>query len=153
MHQAQRFRTRAGLAADLRAAAPPGAGRRWPRVSIWQGQRDRTVDPRNAGALAAQWSEIHGFGPEPTLAEEFTGGVRRVAWTRRGRTAVEMWTLANTGHGFPVSPSEPGCGRIGPWVVDAGISAAQRMAEFWQLGAAPRVARLSQARPASARRT
>ena len=92
MHQAQRFRTRAGLAADLRAAAPPGAGRRWPRVSIWQGQRDRTVDPRNAAALAAQWSEIHGFGAEPTLAEEFTGGVRRVAWTRRGRTAVEMWT-------------------------------------------------------------
>lgn len=153
MRRAQRFRTRAGLAADVRAAAPPSASRSWPRVSIWQGQRDRTVDPRNAEALAAQWSEVHGFGQVPTLEEDFTSGVRRVAWTRRGRTAVELWTLAELGHGFPVSPSEPGCGRIGPWVVDAGIGAAQRMAEFWGLAAAPRRARVSPARPASARRT
>lgn len=151
MRRAQRFRTRAGLAADVRAAAPPSASRSWPRVSIWQGQRDRTVDPRNAEALAAQWSEVHGFGPEPTLEEEFTSGVRRVAWTRRGRTAVELWTLADVGHGFPVSPSEPGCGRIGPWVVDAGIVAAQCMAEFWGLTGNPRQPKLNPLPPASGR--
>jgi poly(3-hydroxybutyrate) depolymerase len=151
MRRAPWFRTRAGLAAEVRAAAPARATKGWPRLSIWQGLRDHTVDPRNAHALAAQWSEVHGWGEASTLEEEFTGGVRRSAWGRPARPAVELWTLSHTGHGFPVSSSEPGHGRVGPWVVDAGICAARRMAEFWGLTDAAAQRRLAPPRPTRAR--
>jgi poly(3-hydroxybutyrate) depolymerase len=91
------------------------------------------VNPANADALAAQWSELHGWSAEPGTLEEVAPGVRRRAWGRAARPAVELWTLDEVGHGFPVDPRSPGGGRVGPWVVDVGLSAAQRMAAFWGL--------------------
>ncbi len=133
MRRGNPLRLRHYLAANVRAAAPSRATRAWPRLSIWQGARDQTVSPVNAEALADQWSELHGWGAQPTTVAEVTPGVQRRAWGRAGRPAVELWTLDGFGHGFPVDPHAPGGGRVGPWVADAGLSAAQRMAAFWGL--------------------
>jgi poly(3-hydroxybutyrate) depolymerase len=133
MRRADSRRTRTALAGDVRVAARSQSRRTWPRLSIWQGDRDRTVDPANAEALAAQWSELHGYGAMPT-ADEATPGVRRRAWGRPNRPpSVELWTIAHVGHGFPVDPHTPDSGRAGAWVVDAGLCAAQLMAAFWTL--------------------
>jgi poly(3-hydroxybutyrate) depolymerase len=79
--QAQRadysWRTRKALAAHVRAATPSRSRKRWPRLTIWQGSRDRTVAPGNAEALAAQWSELHGYGAVPTSDDMPAPGVRR----------------------------------------------------------------------------
>lgn len=131
MHRADPFRSRTALAAAVRAAVPSRSTQPWPRLSIWHGERDRTVSPTNAEALAAQWSALHGFDPWPTRDTLLASGVRRRVWSRSTRTAVELWTLANMGHGFPVDPSIAEGGRAGPWVLDAGISAAQHIAAFW----------------------
>jgi poly(hydroxyalkanoate) depolymerase family esterase len=133
MRDGNPLRSRQFLAAAVRAAAPARATRSWPRLSIWQGGRDRTVNPDNADALAAQWSELQGWGPSPTTVDEVGPGIRRLAWGRAARPAVELWTLEAVGHGFPADPGTPGGGRIGPWVVDAGLSATRSMAEFWGL--------------------
>ena len=134
MRRADSSRTRQALAGDVRAATRSGSREIWPRLSIWQGERDRTVDPGNAEALAAQWSELHGQGPVPTT-EEVTPGCRHRAWGRPDRPpVVELWTIAGIGHGFPVDPSAPASGHAGPWVVDAGLCAARLMASFWRLG-------------------
>jgi poly(hydroxyalkanoate) depolymerase family esterase len=131
MHRADSFRGRTTLAAAVRTAAPAARTRRWPRLSIWQGGRDRTVDPANAEALAAQWTALHGFDPPPTGDAAPALGVRRRAWGRPARPAVELWTIAHMGHGFPVDPRLADGGRAGPWVVDAGLSAARHIAAFW----------------------
>ncbi len=126
-------RTRRALADDVRSAAHSRSRKAWPRVSIWQGERDRTVDPGNAEALAAQWSELHGYGPVP-LTDHVISGVRRRAWGRPNRPpSVDLWTLAHIGHGFPVDPRTPASGRVGAWVVDAGLCATQHIAAFWGL--------------------
>ncbi|WP_254453456.1 PHB depolymerase family esterase [Siccirubricoccus sp. G192] len=143
MHRAGgAWRSRRDLADAVRAATPPRPGRPWPRLSIWQGGRDRTVDPANAEILAAQWSELHGCGAEPATEAEVAPGLRRLTWGRPGgkaaRPAVELWRLARLGHGFPVDPRGAGGGREGAWVVDAGLSAAQRMAEFWGISSGRR---------------
>ena len=138
MRRGNPLRLRQYLAANVRAAAPPRATRAWPRLSIWQGARDHTVNPVNGEALAAQWSELHGWGAQPNAFDEPAPGVQRRAWGRAARPAVELWTLDEVGHGFPVDPRMPGGGRVGPWVVDAGLSAAQRMAAFWGLESARR---------------
>jgi len=133
MRRADRGRTRQALADAVRFAARSRSRRTWPRVSIWQGERDRTVDPGNAEALAAQWSELHGYGPTPAT-DLAAPGVRRRAWGKPNRLpAVDLWTLANMGHGFPVNPHRPASGRAGAWVVDAGLCAAQHIAAFWGL--------------------
>ena len=139
MRQAGSQRTRMALAEDVRAASRSRTRPRlhprtvWPRLSIWHGERDRTVDPGNAEALAAQWSELHGHGPVP-IRDEVSPGVRHRSWGRPNRpSAVELWTIAGIGHGFPVDARTQASGRVGPWVVDAGLSAAQAMAAFWGL--------------------
>ena len=133
MRQANLGRPREALADDVRSAGRSHSRKTWPRLSIWQGERDRTVDPGNAEALAAQWSELHGYGPVPAV-DQSAAGTRRRAWGRPNRSpAVELWTLPSVGHGFPVDARAPGGGRPGAWVVDAGLCAAQRIAEFWGL--------------------
>src|SRR3954468_17161927 len=66
MHRADPYRSRTALAGAVRTAAPARRTRPRPRLSIWQGGRDRTVDPANAEALAVQWTALHGFDPPPT---------------------------------------------------------------------------------------
>jgi poly(3-hydroxybutyrate) depolymerase len=133
MRQADLFRTRMALANDVRKVTCSESRKSWPRLSIWQGERDRTVDPGNAEALAAQWSELHGFGPVPT-SDHATLGVRRRIWSRPNRfPSVDLWTLKHQGHGFPVDPHTPGSGRVGAWLADAGLSAAQLITAFWAL--------------------
>jgi poly(hydroxyalkanoate) depolymerase family esterase len=133
MRQADLFRTRIALANDVRKVTRSNSRKAWPRLSIWQGERDRTVDPGNAEALAAQWSELHGFGPVPT-SDHATPGVRRRIWSRPNRPpSVDLWTLKHHGHGFPVDPHTLGSGRVGAWLADAGLSAAQLITAFWGL--------------------
>jgi poly(3-hydroxybutyrate) depolymerase len=131
MRRANRSRTRRGLADDVRAATSSGARKAWPRVTIWQGDRDKTVDPGNAEALAVQWSEVHGFAAAPTV-DECTSGVRRRAWGRTNRPpSVDLWTIGDMGHRFPVDFQTPAPFGAGPWLTNAVISAPERMAMFW----------------------
>ncbi len=53
MRHADLFRTRLALANDVRKVTRATSRKAWPRLSIWRGERDRTVDPGNAEALAA----------------------------------------------------------------------------------------------------
>ncbi|WP_431281512.1 extracellular catalytic domain type 1 short-chain-length polyhydroxyalkanoate depolymerase [Humitalea sp. 24SJ18S-53] len=131
MHRADPYRSRAGLVAAVHASAPPRGKQPWPRLSIWQGEQDRTVNPANAEVLAAQWSGLHGLDPDPATDAAVAPGIRRRTWGRAARPAVELWTIAGLGHGFPIQQAAPGGGRPGPWVLEAGLPAARHIAAFW----------------------
>ena len=133
MRQADLFKSRVALANNVRTVTHANSRKVWSRLSIWQGKRDRTVNPGNAEALAAQWSELHGYTSMPT-SEQITPGVRRQTWGRPNRPpSVDLWMLEHMGHGFPVNPRALASGHVGPWVVDAGLSAAQLISAFWGL--------------------
>jgi feruloyl esterase len=131
MHRADPHRSRTALAAAIQVAVPARSARSWPRLSIWQGGRDRTVNPANAEALAAQWTALHGLDASPSTETTPAPGILRRAWGRPGRPAVELWTIAGMGHGFPVDPRRVDGECEAPWVVDAGLSAARHIAAFW----------------------
>ncbi|MFC7478122.1 alpha/beta hydrolase family esterase [Dankookia sp. GCM10030260] len=131
MYRADPYRSRGALAAAVQAALPARSTRSWPRLSIWQGGRDRMVNPANAEALAAQWTALHGFDASPTSETAPVPGILRRAWGKPTRPAVELWTLAAIGHGFPIDPRRADGECEGPWVVSAGLSAAHHIAAFW----------------------
>lgn len=131
MHRAGAFRGRPALAASVRAASPARGKASWPRLSIWQGGRDRTIDPANADVLVAQWTALHGIdaisGSEITVAP----GIIRRRWGKATGPAVELWTIADMGHGFPVDRGAIGGGHEGVNVIDAGVAGAAAIAQFW----------------------
>lgn len=112
----------------------------WPRVSIWQGDADSTVNPLNADEIAKQWCDVHGLAAPPVV--EAAAGYRRSVWAdARGRPAVEAVRIAGLGHGAPLATAGPdGCGVAGPFLLEAGISSSLEIARFWGLADAPAVA-------------
>ncbi len=134
MHHASRFSSRVALADDVRRAAPASQNRKWPRLSIWHGGHDRVIDPANGEALAAQWSELHGYGETPNIDDVSATGIRRRIWGTAKRPVVEFWTIPEMGHGFPIDSSLPGGGARGFGIADAGIPAARHIAKFWGIG-------------------
>ncbi|HET9018772.1 MAG TPA: PHB depolymerase family esterase, partial [Acetobacteraceae bacterium] len=123
--------TWAERAAERAAARGPApAGGRWPRLSVWHGEADRTVDPANGEALAGQWTALLGLPEVPDAAHFPAPNLRRRVWRdEAGGDAVEHWTVAGFGHAFPVAGGRP----ADPFVLPAGIDAADAMARFWGL--------------------
>ena len=125
----------ASLASYIRRASPHTGA--WPRLSVWQGSEDTTVDPANADAIARSWALLQGLD---TSAHDTVNGQARQIWhDGRGRQAIEAITIAGMGHGTPIATTgAEACGTPGPYMLDAGISSTRRIAAFWDI--APAVA-------------
>lgn len=122
----------AALAGLVEAAS--GHAGPWPTVSVWHGDSDKTVSPANAGLILAQWRAVHGIAAEPSTDEEVDGHRRRAWRDATGREVIEEYCIAGLEHGTPLSTSDPhGCGAVGPFMLEAGISSTRRIANFWGL--------------------
>jgi poly(3-hydroxybutyrate) depolymerase len=110
-----------------------------PRVAVWQGEEDRTVDPANLQELVEQWTAVHGIDAEAD-AESAQAGVlvRDYAAEAGGPALVESIMVSGLGHAQPVDPgpSPRHCGAVAAHLEDRDICAALEIAEFW--GLAPR---------------
>ena len=98
----------------------------WPRISIWHGGLDTTVNINNAQAILAQWADLHGL-PLTAASQQLVDGAIRVSWGDQ----LEVYTLAALGHGTPIDSRD--LGQPGPFILDAGISSSRRIAQFWGL--------------------
>ncbi len=54
----------------------------WPKISVWHGSADRTVNPGNANAIIKQWLDLHGL-PGAPMAETIVDGYPRQTWWTR----------------------------------------------------------------------
>jgi poly(hydroxyalkanoate) depolymerase family esterase len=126
MQHAPTGRSPAQWAALARAVAPAHFAGPWPRISIWQGGTDRTVDPSNAASLVAQWTALHGLAGPATRHERLGEGIDRQVWGGANAAPVEYWSLAGMAHGFPVAGSSRA-----DWILPAGIDATAAIARFW----------------------
>lgn len=128
MMQAGPQRTPSEWAAAARAGGPPRVAG-WPRLSVWHGGADHTVAPANADALATQFAALHGLHAAPDEESSPDTGLRRRVWRDpAGAPAVEHWTLARMGHGYPAR-----AGREQNWVLPVGVQATEEIARFWGL--------------------
>ena len=110
----------------------------WPRLSVWHGTADSTVDQLNASALIAQWRLLHGAPAEPSETDTINGYPHRVWRDGSGRAAIEEYSITNLGHGTPLDIGGSGHGETAaPFMLDASISSTLLIASFW--GIAPEV--------------
>lgn len=122
------------------ALVPRDASARAPRVSIWHGDADWIVRPKNEEALVAQWSAVNGVSVTPSSSETVGKATHATHVDAGGVVRVESWTIAGMGHGVALS-SKDGCGTPGAYLLDEGICSTEKAAEFFGLagpsGAAP----------------
>ena len=120
----------------------------WPKVSVWHGSADRTVNPGNANEIVKQWLDVHGLPPAPMSAVDVDGHPREVWWNADGETVVESYTITDMAHGTPLglAGNDEAYGAEGAFLIEAGISSSYHIANFFGL-----TERVSQASEAAAR--
>lgn len=107
----------------------------WPRLSIWQGTADHTVNPSNATELIDQWTNVHGIDQIPDGEDMVDGQTHRVFKDASGKVLVESFTVTGMDHGISINPgsSESQCGTAAPWVLDKDICTSFHASKFWGL--------------------
>jgi poly(hydroxyalkanoate) depolymerase family esterase len=116
---------------DLVRAAYSGYTGARPRISIWHGQSDAVVVPKNGLELRDQFTNVLGVSQTPASTETLPGGV---TLEKYGNDAVRLYKIANAGHGTPVHPggAVDQCGTTGAYFLDS-ICSAYRDAQFFGL--------------------
>ncbi len=118
---------------DLVRDAFPGFMGRYPKVSVWQGTADFTVNVANGVEMVEQWTNVHGLDQTPSETQMVDGHSRKV-YRAGDEVVVEFYEVQGGNHGTFVDP-ESGCGVAGAFFIDHDICAARRIAEFWGLDA------------------
>jgi len=107
----------------------------WPRISVWHGSADRTVNPANADEIVKQWLDVHRLPPQPMAESMIDGYPHQIWWNSDGETIVESFTITDMAHGTPLGKAENDerYGKEGPFLIEAGISSSHHIANFFGL--------------------
>jgi poly(3-hydroxybutyrate) depolymerase len=107
----------------------------WPKISVWHGSADRTVNPANADEIVKQWLDLHDL-PSVAMSETNVDGYpRQVWWNAEGETVVECYTITDMAHGTPLgtAANDERYGSQGAFLIEAGISSSYHIADFFGL--------------------
>ena len=107
----------------------------WPKLSVWHGSADRTVNPANANEIVKQWLDVHHLPLAPMSNADVDGYPREVWWNADGETIVESYTITNMAHGTPlgIADNDERYGAEGAFLIEAGISSSYHIASFFGL--------------------
>ncbi len=107
----------------------------WPKLSVWHGSADRTVNPANANEIVKQWLDVHRLPAAPMSEGTVNGHPRQVWWNADGETIVESYTITDMAHGTPlgIGDNDKRYGTQGAFLIEAGISSSYQIANFFGL--------------------
>jgi poly(hydroxyalkanoate) depolymerase family esterase len=107
----------------------------WPKLSVWHGSADRTVNPANANEIVKQWLDVHHLPAAPMSEGMVDGYPHQVWWNADGETTIESYTITNMAHGTPlgIADNDERYGAEGAFLIEAGISSSHHIASFFGL--------------------
>jgi hypothetical protein len=107
----------------------------WPKLSVWHGSADKTVNPSNACEIVKQWIDVHGLQPMPMSQSTVDGYPRALWWNADGESLIESWTITDMAHGTPlgIADNDERYGAQGAFMIEAGISSSYHIASFFGL--------------------
>jgi acetylxylan esterase len=89
---------------NLARAADPGYSGPRPRVQLWHGTADTTLNYVNFGEEIKQWTNVLGVSQTPTSTDSPASGWTRTRYAGSAGTAqVEAYSIAGAGHVLPES--------------------------------------------------
>ncbi len=107
----------------------PGYAGKYPRVSLWQGSSDTTVNPANLTELVDQWTDVQGLSQTPTAMNTVAGFPHAAYANGSGDVLVETYQIQGMAHAVAIDPSA-GCGTADTYDVDEKICAVDLVAKF-----------------------
>jgi poly(hydroxyalkanoate) depolymerase family esterase len=124
----------------------------WPKISVWHGSADRTVNPGNTNEIVTQWLDVHHLPLAPMSEGTVNGYPHQVWWDGEGDTIVESFTITDMAHGTPLglADNDERYGVQGAFLIEAGISSSYHIAKFFGLTSWIREQKKSVAKKASA---
>jgi poly(hydroxyalkanoate) depolymerase family esterase len=125
----------------------------WPKLSVWHGSADRTVNPANANEIIKQWLDVHGLPSTPMSEGTVDGYPRQVWWNADGDTIIESYSITDMAHGTPlgIADNDERYGAQGAFLIEAGISSSYHIADFFGLTELIRRAKAAAAREETAK--
>jgi poly(hydroxyalkanoate) depolymerase family esterase len=107
----------------------------WPKLSVWHGSADRTVNPANANEIVKQWLDVHRLPLAPMLEATVDGYPRQIWWNEDGETIIESYTITDMAHGTPLgmADNDERYGAQGAFLIEVGISSSYHIANFFGL--------------------
>jgi poly(hydroxyalkanoate) depolymerase family esterase len=120
----------------VRAAGPVGYTGPYPRVSIWHGSVDATVNPGYLTEIMKQWTNVHGVDQTADLVDTIAGQVHNVYKDVNGVAKVETILVSAMGHGAPVDPggATQQCGTAASYILDVNLCAYYYIFKWFGLG-------------------
>jgi poly(hydroxyalkanoate) depolymerase family esterase len=88
---------------DMVRAMDPGYSGYRPRIQLWHGMADATINYNNQTEAIKEWTDVLGLGANPTSTDSLTFNSH--SWTREswknpcGLTVLEAWSEQNGPHG------------------------------------------------------
>jgi poly(hydroxyalkanoate) depolymerase family esterase len=91
---------------DLARGADPGYTGPRPRVQLWHGTADTTLNYANLGEEIKQWTNVLGVSQTPSATDTPVSGWTRTRYNNAaGTTEVEAYSIAGAGHQLPIQGS------------------------------------------------
>ncbi len=106
---------------DLVRNSDSGYSGPWPRVAIWQGSSDTTVNPAAMTESRDQWTNVWGISQTPSSTQSLTGGTTESVYNDgTGKPAVVTFSVSGMAHGLAVNPGSATeqCGTTGTYYLN-----------------------------------
>lgn len=111
----------------------------FPRVSIWQGTSDTTVNPQDQREMVDQWTDVLGIDQVADVEDTINGNVHKLYKDSNGAALVETVLINGMGHGTPIDPgsAQEQCGKAAPFILNVGVCSTFHVIKFWGLDDLP----------------
>jgi poly(hydroxyalkanoate) depolymerase family esterase len=92
---------------DLARGADPGYTGPRPRVQLWHGTADPTINDNNLGEETKQWTNVLGVSQTPSSTDTPIANWNRSRYTNSaGTTEVETYSIVGAGHQLPIQGTQ-----------------------------------------------
>jgi poly(hydroxyalkanoate) depolymerase family esterase len=118
----------------LAKAGDPGYPGPYPRLSVWQGSEDTTVNTANLGQIVSQWTNVTGVSATATNTDTVDGYPHSEYADSNGVVQVESYSITGMPHAVAIDVTN-GCGTADTYAIDKQICTAARVVEFFGLQA------------------